>query len=484
MKSVLKLKTALAFLLSVFFIISCEKEGQKNLDEKKVNNSNQTIKDLPVIKEFELTHSWFNNDNLKSGSITGDIYANFGVGYDAVDNLEKNSIFNPGVSVEPLISTAVTEKTELVYVATSDYSQIDEKVASTLAASLKVTTTWVKANANLSISKSSSISSSTNSVYISVLYIKRYGRGSLQYNSSAVNNYLTYRTNLNDYQLGGKDGITINNSTFRGTFGDQFKSALTFGVILNGTIQITGVDFTGASKEEVAAQGQIAVKNMVEASASWESQKSSNSHFSKSNIIVTATAVPRTSKFIFNREDLVEQIRYMDQLYANGDFGIIANEYTPYTYLYPTYDFINYEFLAAQPLFTRWQFNNSNPFMQYLSSNGEVDKYYDKQIGRWLTKNLNSNDLKPIYYNVCQDAQLRIYCCDDVIISPPNTQSFSTLIGYVYRTQKYSNLKPLYRAIKRAYPGSIAFAQYDYYIDGVLKPGFSEPYLLGWIFPN
>ncbi len=474
MKKNFDLKIALVFLISTLIFVSCQND--KDLYQKETANNEKQVQPQ-IIKEFALKESWFPKIHTKSASVTGDIYANFGVGYDILKSTEMLSIFNPNVSLSPIVSTTLNEQTDMVYTSTSDYSEIDNKVTSALATSLNVSTAWVKSNSNLSISKSSSITNTSNSVYVNVLYIKRYGRGTLQYTTPTINNYLTYRTNINDYNIGGKDGINLSNTEFRGTYGDRFKSALTFGVMLVGTVQITNVDFAGSTKDDVSAQASAAVQHMLTAKVSWNSEQSSNAHFNKSGILVSVSAIPRTSAFVTNISDLNNQLSYMDQCYANNDLGIIANELTKYSYLYPTYSFINidqwYYQSQSYPIYTYYR-SGCEPYIEVypLYSNHQEIK-----IGNWLKTNYDPTIMKPLYAKGWNNPGLN-YLTDNA--NAP--AQLSDIVGYVFKQKIYDSLVPLYFF---RYENVTAYMCGVYNTTGTPPSGnFSGGILLGYIFPN
>ena len=166
------------------------------------------------------------------------------------------------------------------------------------------------------------------------------------YYDPSINNYLLYPTNLNN-PAGSNDGISISNSTFRNTYGDRFKSIITFGCLLNATIQITNVDFDGEQKETVEADAKAKIGKWVETSVSWESLSTNSRHFHSSSLMIDGTIIPRGG-LILNHDDLLNEIHNLDQLYANHDLGVILNAYDDYSLLYPTYGFINYQFYLNQ----------------------------------------------------------------------------------------------------------------------------------------
>lgn len=463
-------------LLTIGVFQSCDKE--KDFYDTEIIADKKGKQDVPIVKEFELKESWFSKANSTKSLISGDIYANFGVGYDVLEKTDMLSIFNPNVSVEPIISTTLEEKTDLVYISTSEYSQIDNMVSTKLAASLNVNTSWVKANGNLSISSESRVTNTSNSVYISVLYVKRYGKGTLQFTAPTINDYLTYRTNLNDNS--GSDGIPYSNDIFRGIFGDRFKTNLTFGVMLVGTIQIVNVDFQNSTREEVAAQAQMSVKNMVEVGVSWESQKTSNSHFINSDIIITGTAIPNTSSYIFNRDDLVREIGYMDQCYANSDLGIIAHQYTEFHYLYPTYNFINVDnelrYNLSTPIYSVSYAGDYPTNGQILTLNsGAVQNNIPTLLGRGFSTNFDQSLLQPIYHKIRPTLTTFFW---DFSNQAPYSGSYE-LACYVYKTKLYPELVPLYKVWIGSGSFSLKFLM-------TTTPG-SDPnihyQLLGWIYP-
>lgn len=473
MKELFCLKPVVTCLLFGLLLASCEKDNEPSPKEF----SNVQTQSNSIVKDFEIKESWFAKSNLKSVPINGDIYANFGVGYDVITNSEMLPIFNPGVSVSPIVSTSLAESTSLLYTYTSDYNQIDQKVTSALAAALNVSTSWVKANANVSVSRSSNISSSSSSVYVSVLYIKKYGKGNLVYTAPSVNNYLTYGTNLIN---GGQDGITLSNTQFRNIYGDKFKSALTFGVLLVGTVQVTNVNFSSYSKEDIAAQASVAVQNMISANASWQSQQATFTQFSNSGIIVSCTAIPRTSAYANDIPGLIAQEAYMDQCYANNDLGVIAEELTKFGNLYPTYQFINVEEQELHANSCPIYFNKirkkmgiiTMPYYSELSCGSSVSDY--SLLGKWFNSNYDDSKLKPLYWAVPQSGYLLAARMSD-IYDP--LASSCEIRGFVFKQKIYSYLVPLYMA-RDTFMG-----WYEYNTNGVFGTNYDTPVLLGWIFP-
>lgn len=479
MKKKFYLKAFLMLSISVSILSSCEKDVILPIQKE---NDNGQLQSSTIVKEFELKESWFPQNNFKSTSINGDIYANFGVGFDVITNSEKLTIFNPGVSLSPIISTTLAESTSLLYTYTSDYSQIDQKMTSALSAALNVSTDWVKANANVSVSNSTSISSSSNSVYVSVLYIKRYGKGNLVYTAPTINNYLTYKTNLTDNSTNrGPDGINLSSNQFRNIYGDKFKSALTFGVMLVGTIQITNVDFANSSKEDVAAQASASVQNMISANATWESQKSSNSHFTKSGIVVSCTAIPRTSAFVSSIAGLTAQVAYMDQCYASNDLGIIAQELTKFSNLYPTYQFINVdkqEFYANScPMYLHFtSYPNTHKVYFELISTSSTNSSSERLLGRWFNSNWDNTKLKPLYLKPIfydNNKLENVYITDSFY---PSSNLWG-LKGFVFKEKYYEDLVPLYMAEGKYYK------LHAYLTNSEFGTSYKSPVLLGWIFP-
>ena len=332
---------ALVSIVAVFMLQSCNKEN--DIINESVNSDGNTIK-----KEFKISESWFDNGNdslrLKSTPI-GDIYNNFGEGINVISNQARNSIFDVQTSLEPLVATTLEEKTSMKFVATSDYHSIEEGVKTALASSLGIDVWKVELDASLSVTEQSSISRDMSSVYVSVLYVKRYGKGRLQFTHPTINNYLIYSTGMHD--ANGIDGINIDNTTFRNIYGDKFKSIITFGCLLNATIQITNVDFNGKQRSEIEADAKAKIGRWFNASATWESLSENSEFFHSSSLVIDGTIIPRGG-LIRSLDDLITEVDKLDQLYANNDFGVLLNSYDLYSSLYQTYDFKSIQFFQDQ----------------------------------------------------------------------------------------------------------------------------------------
>ena len=498
MKKRINLKIVFALLITAMIVASCKNED--GLFQKEIGSSQKQAQDVP-IKEFELKESWFKTGTsnlkslsipLKSSGIPGDMYSNFGVGYDILTNTPMSSVFNQSVSLAPIIGTTKSEKTDFVYTYSTEYNEIDNQVTTALSASLKVSTLWIKANSSLSINHSSRITSSSNSVYVSILSIKRYGRGYLWY-PSTLNDYLNYRTNLNDNSGSkGPDGMTtigMSNTTFRGLYGDEYVSGIYFGVMLSGTVQVTNINTTSYTKADIAASAQAAVQDMVNLGISWSKAIENRANLSSTNIVVDGFAIPRTTATPTSVAELMNQDKYISSCYAAQDLGVLGNEYTKYSYLYPTYNFINLD--------DQFLLNYSVPVYVGLDSEGNylldsnLKALYSPwtkptQLARWFNYNCDQEGrLKPLFENVLSRECVLIddYAQFTIRTGQQNTtgvENTSYLVGYVFKEKYWNELVPLYSA----YKGGGDQITPNYSVTGNFPVGYSNTKLLGWVFPN
>jgi hypothetical protein len=513
----------LVFFFTLPFFYSCQKEVSDSIPRK---NAEKAV----GHKDFELKESWFNHSGLKSIIGNSSIYNQFGTGYNELEECEKVSIFEPNRSIEPIVNTAENEKTDFLYVTSSDYREIDEKVTKTVSASLGVNYGAVKFNSNLTTTTSNRITNTVNSVYINVVYVKRFGRAALQYTSPLTNSYLTYQTGLYD---GTSDKIGMSANKFRDVYGDKFKSGLTFGVAVNATIQITNVDFKSESKDEVAAQAQFAVKNMVDGKTSWDVEKSHNEHFAKSELIISGFSVPR-SRYIYSKEDLVREIADAEEAYTKKDLGILMTEYEPYSNLYQKFNFISVS--AAKESLKKWnaalykleglknlaggylsskindEIENCNINIEKCKANqpvlepqsykqleqeiynaksttyfrtadapsmlknaGEVYHPNGKYIyGRVVDINYDPNILKPIYLS-----KLKILNHSLQFLFDKPYMKDNVIIYYIFREQIYPELVPIYIADNQ---GLLDYSLSTNPKD--IRNGYGNVRLLGWVFPK
>ena len=221
--------------------------------------------------------------------------------------------------------------------------------------------------------------------YVNVLYVKKYGKGRFQFTHPSINDYLIYRTNLNSTD-GSSDGINLSNLNFRTIYGDKFKSIITFGCLLNATIQITNVNFDGEQRDAVEAEAKAKIGKWVEASSSWESLSSSSRHFENSSLIIDGTIIPRGG-LIRSIDDLLSEIDKLDQLYANNDLGVLVNSYDKYSSLYPTYNFLDEEFYLNQMMkidkqIYYWSFLAEYGGNYVASNVDELKAEYNKYLNR------------------------------------------------------------------------------------------------------
>lgn len=330
------------FIGMFFLLFSCSED----LNEDEELRTQNEISDNSIKKDFEISEHWFGEEIKTKSFPIGDIYNNFGEGLDCLGNNARHSVFRVDNSLEPLVATTLEEKTTFAYTATNNYLEIDDEVKKELATALGIDIWKVELDANLSVTNSSRISQDSKSIYVNVLYVKRYGKGRLQFTHPSINNYLIYPTNLHDPE-GTTDGINISNLTFRNTYGDRFKSIITFGCLLSATIQITNVDFDGEQRDVVEADAKAKIGRWVETSVSWESLSTNSRHFHSSSLMIDGTIIPRGG-LILNHDDLLNEIRNLDQLYANNDLGVILNAYDDYSSMYPTYNFKDYQFYMDQ----------------------------------------------------------------------------------------------------------------------------------------
>lgn len=348
MKKVFFKSLLYAGVLTAVLLQSCSKE---NLYEEEIVNPENQEK-IEIVKEFDIQPEWFKENTLKGGTPSGDIYNNFGQGVMAWTGDSKNYVFLASKSLKPLVRTTLEELTIMKYISSTSYSEIDQNVNTEMGAALGVSAGIIKAGASITVNTQSKISSSSSSVYVSVLYLMKYGTGVLRFTDPSINNYLIYNTNLHSGE-NTADGINISVDQFRNTYGDGFKSQITFGCLLNATIQITNVNFSSTTSEQIKASAEAAVGNMVEGNATWASSKTISTAFKNSNIIIDGVSIP-TGSFIYDIASLKASITATEANYNKtpvANLGVLVNKYDKYSNLYPYHAFYNTSYTLTIPLY-------------------------------------------------------------------------------------------------------------------------------------
>ena len=327
--------------MSACLFQSCEKD--EPLDNPYVlEKSNQA---------FQIRPEWFNNSNLKSGEIPiGDIYNNFGEGYNCINQVSEASVFLSG-TLEPLVFTTLERDEHLYVTVCESYSEVDEKVKEILSGSVGLNWSRASMSASISVTNQSHISRKEQDIYVSVLYVGSYGKGKLDYTDPNINDYLKYNTNIT-----GDENVPISRNTFRLQYGDVFKEQIHFGTLLNATVQVSNIDYSSSSSSEIQSEVKASIGKVLDGEGSWSKVTENSESLHESYLTVDAEGIPGISQIILGVDDLLEAIDGSKNKYDNEDFGVIFNQYKVYSALYTKFSFRPYEpYLSKLIAWENWQ---------------------------------------------------------------------------------------------------------------------------------
>jgi hypothetical protein len=333
-----KTQTKTLLLLGVvLFSFSCKQEGSDNLELKNKQSSTfEKINKVLIVEEKGKIISYYTKDSLSTISIDDGTLNNLGIGNDKNIEEDRSTIFARNKSLKPIVDIDVNESFTTKYIVSFDKLKANLSADSVLSKTMKLDSSYIPsanfvASSNVTLPKDSTI-------FINLIFTKRFGTIKLNLYNPNINDYLVYDTNL----LNGKDkdGIIIAPETFKGLYGNVFKYSIVLGECLTYEIEILHADFDNNSQELALNEAVSLLKDYKNGNNSWDELKIQSKYLKKSQIIsFDKSAIPRCNFGLGLGFDLIQSINYLESIYKNSDFGVLAIQYKPYSIIYPNYSF-------------------------------------------------------------------------------------------------------------------------------------------------
>lgn len=313
------------FLVIVVLFTSCRKDKNEPVivsPEKKEGF---------VIVDAENKGSHFKSDGLVNIRLDDRLLNNLGVGYDPVSGVEKSSIFNPSISLNPIVSLFLDESFSKKIIVSWDYANLNRLEDSILINGLGLDSSKVW--------HASTNGSSYSGIYGKIIVYKKFGIAKIDVNSPSINNCLTFKTNLGEGLE--KDGITLAPELFKRIYGTAYRDSIVLGVFLNVNFSISDVDVKSNAYLETLSEAGRLIKMLGEGEIKWDELKANSTHFKKSSITTSGCLAIPGVFFLNSADKLATGIGLIDGFYKDAKFGILSDGYMPFSAIYPDYKFQN-----------------------------------------------------------------------------------------------------------------------------------------------
>lgn len=369
MKNKKKLKfLVLLGIMSTSMFQSCTKDeniyAEENVNSQQIIEDEgvnfQRITENEIVKDFEIKPEWFQNFNTnKSVNIDDNTYNNFGLCYNQVTNKYTNTfIRKAGVSMKPIIETVnPQEHFKYIYTATTNLSELNTKTQNNIKANTGASVGKLTVNASASSESFVNIKNKEKSVYVSMVYLLHYGTAILRNDIVNIDEYLKWSTVSNGSET-DPYSFNLNTQSFRNNYGDKFIKEITIGCIYQVILEISNVDFSKDTKENIEADAK-AVLGGIQAGGSWSNLKETNEAFSSSSIVVEGHGAP-SGPVVTQESEIKPACDHMLNLYESDSQGIISILHANFSTFYPKFQFFptDYYFTKGDiynSLIDKWQ---------------------------------------------------------------------------------------------------------------------------------